>query len=234
MATRYNYTGGIVTNGLVLNLDAAKTDSYPGTGTTWRDLSGNSNNGTLTNGPTFSGIGKQASIVFDGVDDYVNLGSPNSSKLTFGSLCSWVYLKSGGVTFQQVVGKRTAGNAPGFDYMLDLSSTGTNIRGLISNGSSFNMITGITTLNYDTWYYICFTWDGSNLKIYLNGISNSTPVTQTITPQITDNPLDIAIAKDPSPRYFKGNIADTQIYNRALSAQEALQNFNALRGRYGI
>jgi hypothetical protein len=70
MATRYNYTGGIVTNGLVLNLDAAKTDSYPGTGTTWRDISGNNNNGTLTNGPTFSGIGKQASIVFDGVDDY--------------------------------------------------------------------------------------------------------------------------------------------------------------------
>jgi hypothetical protein len=82
MATRYNYTGGIVTDGLVLNLDAAKVDSYPGTGTTWRDLSGNNNNGTLTNGPTFSGIGKQAAIVFDGVDDYAilptNFFNPNA------------------------------------------------------------------------------------------------------------------------------------------------------------
>jgi len=71
MATRYNYTGQLVTDGLVLNLDAAKLDSYPGSGTTWRDISGNNNNGTLTNGPTFSGIGKQAAIVFDGTDDYV-------------------------------------------------------------------------------------------------------------------------------------------------------------------
>jgi hypothetical protein len=71
MATRYNYTGQLVTDGLVLNLDAAKLDSYPGSGTTWRDISGNNNNGTLTNGPTFSGIGKQAAIVFDGVDDYI-------------------------------------------------------------------------------------------------------------------------------------------------------------------
>jgi hypothetical protein len=61
MATNYNYFGGIVTNGLVLDLDAAKLASYPGTGTAWYDISGNNNNGTLTNGPTFSGIGKQAS-----------------------------------------------------------------------------------------------------------------------------------------------------------------------------
>ena len=54
MAGRIAYYGGIVTNGLVLDLDAAKKDSYPGTGTSWRNIAGNSNNGTLTNGPTFN------------------------------------------------------------------------------------------------------------------------------------------------------------------------------------
>jgi hypothetical protein len=73
MATRYNYTGGIVTNGLVLNLDAAKVDSYPGTGTTWRDISGNNNNGTLTNGPTLTGSGKNLAITFDGTNDYTEI-----------------------------------------------------------------------------------------------------------------------------------------------------------------
>ena len=71
MATRYNYTGQLITDGLVLNLDAAKRDSYPGSGTTWYDISGNGNNGTLTNGPTYTGVSKDAAIVFHGVDDYV-------------------------------------------------------------------------------------------------------------------------------------------------------------------
>jgi hypothetical protein len=81
MSTIYNYTGGLITEGLVLNLDAAKRDSYPGSGTLWKDLSGNGNNGTLTNGPTYTGVSKDASIIFDGVDDYVqipyNIGNSN-------------------------------------------------------------------------------------------------------------------------------------------------------------
>ena len=88
MAGRIAYYGGIVTNGLVLDLDAAKRDSYPGSGTTWNDISGNVNKGTLTNGPTFD-TGSGGSLVFDGVDDYVEINldvtSINSSK-TFISL----------------------------------------------------------------------------------------------------------------------------------------------------
>ena len=71
MATEYA-NGKIVTNGLVLSLDAADRNSYPGTGTTWRDMSGNGNNGTLTDGPTFNS-NNGGSIVFDGTNDYVAL-----------------------------------------------------------------------------------------------------------------------------------------------------------------
>ena len=66
-----NYNPRIVTDGLVLLLDAGNTKSYPGTGTTWTDISRNGNNGTLTNGPTFDSA-NGGSLVFDGVDDYVN------------------------------------------------------------------------------------------------------------------------------------------------------------------
>ena len=71
MAGRIAYYGNIVKDGLVLDLDAAKKDSYPGTGTAWNDISGNRNNGTLTNGPTFNSS-NGGSIVFDGTNDYIN------------------------------------------------------------------------------------------------------------------------------------------------------------------
>jgi hypothetical protein len=80
MAGRISYYGNIVKDGLILDLDAAKRDSYPGTGTTWNDISGNQNNGTLVNGPTFNS-GNGGSIVFDGVNDYANLSDPMSLRL---------------------------------------------------------------------------------------------------------------------------------------------------------
>ena len=67
---------GIITSGLISALDAADRNSYPGSGTTWTDISGNNNNGTLTNGPTFSSTNGGA-IVLDGADDYINTGTIN-------------------------------------------------------------------------------------------------------------------------------------------------------------
>ena len=120
MATRYNYTGGIVTNGLVLNLDAAKTDSYPGTGTTWRDLSGNNNNGTLTNGPTYTGVSKDAAIVFDGVDDYVDCGNNSTVNLNSSfTINCWVKISptAPSSSGKGIVGKYT-GNTANRSYLL--------------------------------------------------------------------------------------------------------------------
>lgn len=225
----------IVTDGLVLNLDAGNAASYPGSGTSWTDLSGNGNNGTLTNGPTYDSA-NGGSIEFDGVDDYVSVGSSNSLKITSGTMCFWVYLTSGGVTFQQIGGKRFAGTVSGIDYMLDLSSTGQNIRGIISDGSALNLITGSTTLNYSNWYYVSFTWNGTKLNLYVNSVVDATEVSQTITPQTSDRSFDLAVAQDPGvgSRYFLGNISVAHVYNRALSASEIEKNFNALKSRYGL
>jgi hypothetical protein len=228
MATRYNYTGGIVTNGLVLNLDAAKTDSYPGTGTTWRDISGNNNNGTLTNGPTFSGIGKQAAIVFDGVDDFVNCGTNSSLNLSSSyTLSIWLNTTA---TFDKAIVQRysfSGGLYPGYALSLNRSQAG-----------QMDLYTGETwytnkgsNINNGNWNNITITVNSTSCVFY----QNLTPSSFTVAAS-TSNPTDTLFigSTEGTNNMYSGNISIVQIYNRALSADEVSQNFNALRGRYGI
>jgi hypothetical protein len=223
MATRYNYTGGIVTNGLVLNLDAAKTDSYPGTGTTWRDLSGFSNNGTLTNGPTFSGIGKQASIVFDGVDDYVDCGN-NSSLNINGDLTVSVWLNATGRAGNNIIFAKHS-----------LPSNIANYEGYL-NGTGIYWWDGITFRNTglnitsNTWCNVTYVRTGSSLKTYFN-YSTSSTISVTFQGPVSGNLL---IGRDQNRQELQGRISSLQIYNRALTAQEILQNYNATKGRFGL
>jgi hypothetical protein len=246
MATRYNYTGGIVTNGLVLNLDAAKTDSYPGTGTTWRDLSGRGNNGTLINGPTFSGIGKQASIVFDGADDYVlnNTLTPLiTNQLTISvwffatdvstdnfiiSSENSTFNNSKFLLFQDKVAF-FSGRVNTYTFIPGDSTTGNIRMEFASNSEVLNQ-----------WVNITCTFIANNstgIRGYKNGIEdpNSPVNASTVGPLSSTDPLYIGL-RNPSTdqRFFDGRIGAVQIYNRALTAQEITQNFNALRGRYGI
>jgi hypothetical protein len=249
MATRYNYTGGIVTNGLVLNLDAAKVDSYPGTGTTWRDLSGNNNNGTLVNGPTFSGIGKQAAIVCDGTNDYIQV--LDNASLDFGS---------GSFTVEYWF-RKLAATAGGFDNIWGVNkwntgaSPGTNEWGLaIGNGATgtgnqYGFIvesgsvgygiseTTTTQLSLNTWYQLVGQRDGANFKTYLNGtLTMNVTASGFTTSSIINNVERNLRINNSAVNSFYTNVdnANVKIYNRALSADEVSQNFNALRGRYGI
>jgi hypothetical protein len=221
MATRYNYTGGIVTNGLVLNLDAAKVASYSGTGTSWNDISGNNNNGTLTNGPTFSGIGKQASIVFDGVDDLIKINNGNG--INIGNIFTtfvWVKFNSYNTV---LLGSNDFADS-GYPLYVE------NANNLyIAAGSIF---TGITTANLSTnqWFYLTVVRNNTSIIWYKNGINIGTATLGSSSSNILKSVGDYNNRGFP----LNGNIASTQIYNRALSADEVSQNFNALRGRYGI
>ena len=95
-----------ITNGLVLYLDAANKKSYPGSGATWTDLSGNSNTGTLTNGPTFSAA-NMGSILFDGTNDYVDCGNNSSLQITQGTISAWVKSTTNDSTFRGIIVKAT-------------------------------------------------------------------------------------------------------------------------------
>ena len=216
-------------SGLVLALDAGNLKSYPGSGTTWTDLSGNGNNGTLVNGPTYSSS-NGGSIAFDRVDDYVTASRP-SSIVTGGSITISIWAKwtTGGETSQTLVDNNEFSSRPPRGFRLqDIPDINKRLS-FITNGSTLQ---STFQVGDGTWRYVVVTVDTSTMKMYIDGAVNSTTSVSglaTVQPNIT-----IGYRQADSSQYFSGNIAQASIYNRALTAQEIQQNYNATRGRYGI
>ena len=216
-----NSLNGLVKDGLVLALDAGRTLSYPGSGTTWTDLSGNGNTGTLTNGPTYSSA-NGGSLVFDGVNDRVDVLNPGISQ-TF-TVSAWVNC-SNVASSNNIVSK----NGP---YFMRIVNSKVRFNVLTSVGS-WLFQNGTTTLSNNIWYNFSMTYDSSFFKGYINSnLEFNTAKTGSIS---TNNGLHIGYTPAAGEQAgFNGNIAQVSIYNRALTAQEIQQNFNATRGRYGI
>jgi hypothetical protein len=220
----------IVTNGLVLALDAANPKSYPGSGTTWTDLSGNGNHGTLTNGPTFSNGG----INLDRVDDYINI--PNSSSLQLigdMSISIWFNPSNFSVGRQGLVGRNGLN-----EYTITLEQGGTvsfyfasaNQPGSYFNGLSFRTFGQVNSVYQLLTITRNFT---SNIGIiYKNGLQTDSASLSGVTPPTaTAEPMTIG---NGNGGLYIGAIGNVSLYNRSLSATEITQNFTALRGRYGV
>jgi hypothetical protein len=239
MAGRIAYYGGIVTNGLVLDLDAAKRDSYPGSGTSWRDIAGGVITGSLVNGPTFDS-NNGGSIVFDGVDDYI---SGSLSNFNVGCISLWMNpstLINSGSSFQSLIVLKYTGIIDSEWYIslgsatilltneyITIADVANNTRTAIADGGS---------LFANTWYNLVFNLESSTYKIYINGIQKTETTYGGGVSQLTSpNVLQLgALFRASIAGPFPGKIASTQLYNRALSAAEILQNYNALKGRYGL
>ena len=215
----------IVTDGLVLVLDAGNAKSYPGSGTTWTDLSGNSNSGTLTNGPTFNSD-NNGSIVFDGSDDVVSISDSSSIDVTpTVTISSWINPSGfGGGNYGRIIDSQDS-----YNFFLDNTiSTGTNaIRYWPNAGNAFS-VSNVVTLN--EWANFTVVHSGSNVVIYKNGISIGTSGSFSTLPS-TSSGLTIG-NRDDNARGFEGKISQVLVYDTALTAAEVLQNYNALKGRY--
>ena len=239
MAGRIAYLGNIVTQGLVLDLDAAIKGSYPGTGSIWTDVS-NNNNGTLTNGPTFTGSDYGA-IVFDGVDDYVGTSNFSGSITDSFTIGSWVnFTNPNSPTFQKIFHAQSGSVGPYSEVNLDNYNGGSgNARyhfytHRLDNTSTNDVLTSTFTITGSVWAYVVGVYDNSTKikSLYINGIINNSGST---TNQITWPDSTTRIGNRSSiPEPLNGRISLVQLYNRALSSTEITQNFNALRGRYGI
>jgi len=220
----------IVTDGLVLYLDAGKAESFGGDGTTWRDLSGNGNTGTLVNGVGYSGS-DGGSLSFDGVNDYVNLGDfyDNTSSITINS---WVYLNSSlpaySTTFRTIISK---GPHPTQDYGLYFNSTNNVIVWIINSGN-IRLETPNNSINKGVWNNISVTLSTSMVGIYLNGTLLTSTNSVTTIPSSTKQFLIGYDGDSGDDRYWNGNISQVSIYNRALTPQEIQQNYNATKYRY--
>lgn len=225
----------IVTSGLVLALDAADRKSYSGSGTAWNDLSGNGNNGTLTNGPTFNSA-NGGSIVFDGSNDYVTCGS--SITQTFTNFSAEAIFKVGITNKKQAIFSTFDGANGGYGLEI-LDNTNSNKFNWFgfTNGSTFGSVMSVSSATLNSLYNVTVVFQGSiSFQIYINGILNNSSVA-SIASITKGAAAAFQLGDDPSvgnSLYFQGNIHSLKVYNRALSATEVLQNFNATRGRFGI
>jgi hypothetical protein len=224
----------IVTSGLVLYVDAGYNPSYPGTGTTWSDVSGNGNNGTLVNGPTFDSA-NGGSIVFDGVDDFVNFGS-SVSLLNFiytNSFSTEVWMRWDGGSQPNNAGHligKTYGNYRSF--LITDTNPGRITFRLDSNGQTTD--TG-NIISPNLWYHVVCTWNPTtfNAKVFVNGVERAS-TTNTLT-DWTITSGNFQIGNSPGENYyFNGNISIGRVYNNTLSPTEILQNFNAQKARFGL
>ena len=242
------YSPKIVTDGLVLALDAANPKSYPGSGTTWSDLSGNGNGGTLVNGPTFDSE-NNGSIQFDGVNDYSIIQNYNEDSNLALSVFAWVKLinqnfTSRGRYLNWIVNKRDNGNDRQWQIFTRRDPNGDNrtyVSLTLFNGSSIicSINEGsVYEVELNKWYYVGFTTlgtSGSTAKTYQNGLLNNTN-TLSSNRGTGSRPLAIATPAWALGNTFNwdGNISSIKIYNRALTADEVLQNYNATKSRYGL
>jgi len=230
MAIQYA-NGKIVTDGLVLCLNAADKNSYPGSGTTWTDISGNNNTGTLTNGPTFNSA-NGGSIVFDGTNDYCI----NSLSAGFAAAITIITVgKSTNSTWTNHAGLGSARYNNG--YIIHSNSGGVSVTNYILDSSgNYNAVGTVTPSNIQNFNFYALTTNGSNShKSYLNGIlvdSSSTSITRTNTGSSQSNYL--ALDSTIDTRFTAMSIASHFIYNRELSATEILQNYNAQKSRFGL
>ena len=231
MATHYN--SKIITDGLILCLDAANSKSYPGSGTTWTDLSGNGNTGTLVNGVGYSASNGGA-LSFDGSNDYVDCGDREIFKIPSQLTLEAFFNISTYVNWSGIIGKSNSGKGV---YMMHLSASAPRIRFSYNSVSPWtvNIVDGNYALTTNQWLHSVIVYDGSNVNFYINGSLDKTQNIGSITFD-TGAGYSVTLGQDPpgSNEFFNGRISNAKIYNRALSAAEISQNFNALRGRFGI
>lgn len=217
-------------SGLVLNLDAGNIGSYPGTGTTWNDLSGNGNNGTLmpaVGGPTYSSSGG-GSLIFDRVNDFITFAS-NPLLTNQITVEVWVNLNSttpNGVAW--ILGRegsyRLIYSSGSFSWV---SSTVNN--GWYTPGTNISASIAATS----GIYQVVGTYNGSNIQIYVNGTLRT--IGSSISGNIlTNGSYNLFSSGSGNVDYGKGNLYSHRIYNRALTPEEIQQNFNATRGRFGL
>ena len=240
----------IVEDGLILCLDAADKKSYSGSGTTWYDRSGNDNNGTLINGPTHS-TDNGGLLSFDGVNDYVTIGGDNDDNAwtadnSVGSdiLCLEIWFKgsdSGGRIISKAWNGSGRYNISVYpDWFILLVGTGVVDASDESSGIS------LPDINDGEWHQLVVWANSTNMGYYFDGGSSSDSQAHGLTGGISDygnNELPLGLMTlyfygegwaGNTGHAFEGEVGAFRKYNRVLTAEEVLQNFNAMRGRFGV
>lgn len=227
-AQKSKFIQTLVQQGMTLSLDAGNPYSYTGVGFDWYDVSGNSYICTLINGPIYS----NGAIVFDGTNDFVDLTYPYSVPIAASgnavrSMFTWVRTTSTGN--QAFISTGTAANSQSFNlvkYGSYIGVMGYNNDYYPSTGNAGILITD------GVWHYIGVTFDGTNLRMYVDGILDNTSGTLTYSTTGQNNFIGKS-SHTGNENYTNGSMGMVHVYNRTLSGAEVLQNYNATKGRFG-
>jgi hypothetical protein len=237
-----NYVGPVapptlVTQGLVLHVDAGNLASYSGSGVNWNDLSG-SNHGTLTNGALYNS-GNGGSIVFDGIDDVISFGNILNMGLSSWTISCWAKF-DGGSGLMGIIGKTSYRSYEG-RYSIYIDDN--NLVAFFQPGPSSMIIsTPLTPYLDNKFHNLTLSINRSSMMyLYVDGVTVGTPVDVSSTSSFNPNSSDkfyigsYGSGDGQNPLYFfKGNIGQAFIYNRAISAQEITTNFNVSKSRFGL
>lgn len=242
----YKNTPPIVTNGLVLALDAANPKSYVSGSVVWRDLSGNNNSGSFVSNPGYSVPGyssaNNGTISFDGSISNGRIMIPRTypgslSIISNITMQAWVNYKDTGYTSWMIV-LDDMGAAPFTSWCMWLNNDVPASGKTIATYDNGNWLYSTTRLFPNIWNHIAISKTGSNADMYVNGrYSNTVTFTALAggiyTPETTTG-TGIGGHTDNNAYPFNGNISQVQVHNRALTATEVLQNYNATKGRFGL
>ena len=219
----------IVTDGLIFRVDAGDAASYGGTGTTWTDVI-NGNNGTINNGAAYNSA-QGGYFEFDGVDDQVDFGQPAILESFPMSIDLWFNADADNDGL--ITKGRTRGSASQRDW--DITGAGANLGWFVSNGSSYPVNVKDTYPSLSNWHHLSVSWDGTTgtngAKMYLDGALFKQGNASATTYSTLRN---IFVGGNRAGFYFDGLISMVKMYNKVLSAAEALQNYNASKDRYGL
>lgn len=227
MGTKYNPS--VVRDGLMIYLDAANPRSYPGTGNTWYDLKRNINF-ALQNSPSFLSNSAGGSIGFTTANAHYALSSTSLATMTRFTSEVWHYYtatNSGGSP--AIISETYPGSNNRIFINLGSQGATTDLRISYFNGSWNN--SSPYTLTANNWYHIVGSYDGANLRLYINGVNEITTA-NTGTPVANTTGIRLMRRWD-NAEYWGGHLSTVKIYNRALTQQEVLQNYNATKKRYG-
>jgi hypothetical protein len=210
-------------------LDAGNTKSYPGSGTTWTDLSGRGNNGTLVNTPTY--LTDNGGIIdFDGANNYADVTS-SALNLDVGTIEVWVKADAPTDSLNQQIFARTNTSNGTFNIFKNtVNLFQFSIR--LTDNTQYNI--GSDSTATTNWTHIVGTYDGSIQRMFVNTVQQTTTNSISGTLNIGGTLLVNIARQTTGTAFFNGKVPMVRVYNRALTASEIQQNFNALRGRFGI
>jgi hypothetical protein len=224
----------ITTNGLVLAVDAADKNSYIGSGTVWNDVSGNGNNGILTSSPTYN-VDNGGLILFNGSSQYVAVSNSSSLQVadTF-TVCVWI--KATTLSGRYGIFSTRATNPAGcWQFEVGTGSGGTN-RILMAGLATYIVESVNDVISVNNWFQICVVKVNNattGATLYVNGAAVTNSATSAYTIVNNSDEKRIAIGTTAA-QYFSGSISQLFVYNRALTASEIQQNYNATKSRFGL